>query len=113
MRVIGSHSSAIDFITQLGVNDAEVAQDEIAKFLRRMGEYLNTNARGKQFGKADVYDNAKLNLPSTGGSLPGSRGKDNASGCTNVQNWSRFTQQERGEGGKGNTRNANVTNGGT
>ena len=27
-----------------------------------MGEYLNTDARGKQFGKVDVYDIAKLNF---------------------------------------------------
>ena len=77
-----------------------------------MGEYLNTNARGKQFGRADVYDNAKLNLPNTGMALPGSRGKDNDRGGADVQNWSSFAQQERGEGRQWNTRNANVTNGG-
>ena len=76
-----------------------------------MGEYLNTGTRGKQSGKADVYDNAKLNFPDAGRSLPGSRGKDNARGA-NIRNWGMFAQQERGKGRKGNTTNANVTNGG-
>ena len=80
------------------------------KFVRRIGEYANTDAVGKQFGEADVYDNAKLNLPNEGRSLPCPRGRDNARGGTNLQNWSRLAQQERGKGRKGNTRNANVTN---
>ena len=64
-----------------------------------MGEYLNTEALAKQFGQADVYDNTKMNLPNPGKELPWSRSKDNAR-IANVQNWSMFPHQERGEGEK-------------
>ena len=65
-----------------------------------------------QFGNAGVYDSAKLNLPITGQAPPGATGKDNDRSA-NVPSRSRFVKQERGKGRKGNTRNANVTKGGS
>ena len=59
--VIGGHCLAMEFVKQLEAGDAGGSQDDFGKFLRTIDGYLNTDALGKQFGKADVYDNAKLN----------------------------------------------------
>ena len=66
------------------------------KDLRRMDEYLNKEALGKQFGQAGVYDNAKINFPNPWEELTGSRIKDNAR-IVNVQKWGKFPHQERGK----------------
>ena len=60
--VMENHCLATEFIKQLEAGDAEDFQDDFGKCLRTIGEYLNTDAFGKQIGKADVNDNAKLNL---------------------------------------------------
>ena len=60
--VIERHCLTMEFIKQLEAGDAEDFQDYFGKFLRAIDGYLNTDALVKQFGKADVYDNAKLNL---------------------------------------------------
>ena len=60
--VIERHFMTIVFVKRLGSGDSEDFQDDFGKFLRTIDEYLNTDALGAQFGKADVYDNAKLNL---------------------------------------------------
>ena len=75
--VIERHCLPVEFITQLEESDTDQLQDYFGKFIRRIDEYLNTDAIGEQFGKADVYDNAKLNLASSA-RIPGSRGKGNA-----------------------------------
>ena len=55
----------------VGGGDAEDFQDGFSKFLRTI-EYVNTDALGEQIGEADVYDNAKLNLPIASRAIPGS-----------------------------------------
>ena len=76
--VIERHCLAMEFITQLELEDAEDFQDTSGKFSRTIDEFPNTGARGKQFGSSDVYDNAKMNLANKARALPGSRGKGNA-----------------------------------
>ena len=76
--VIGRHCLTMEFATQLELGEAEAFQDMFGEFLRTVGEFLNTDARGKQFGRSDVYDNTKMNLANTARALPGSRGKGNA-----------------------------------
>ena len=95
---IERHCLAVEFITQLELGDAEAFQDMFGKFLRTVGGFPNTDERGKQFGRACVYYNTKTNSANTARALPGSRGKGN-------------DRDERGKG-KGDVRNANLTNGG-
>ena len=77
-------------------SEADQSRDSFSMFLRHIGEYLNTDSIGKQFGESDVNDNAKLNLANIS-RIPGSRGKGNA-------------RDDRGNGRKGNRRDANLTN---
>ena len=93
------------------LGDAESFQDMCGKFSRTTDEFLNTDERGEQFGRAGVYDNAKMNLANAARSLPGSRGKGNDRESKNLTGRSRFSQQERGTGRQRNARNANQTNG--
>ena len=103
-------------ISKLESGDAEALQDMFGKDLVCVfvcvcvWEYLGAESLGKQFAQADVYDNAKMNLPNAGKGFPVSRSKDNAR-IAHVQNRHRFPHQERANGEKGNVRNANVTNG--
>ena len=60
-----------------GAGEAGDFRDAFGKFLRTIVEYLNTDTQREQFGKADVYDNAKLNLANNARAIPGSRGKGN------------------------------------
>ena len=68
----------MEFITQLELGDAEAFRDMIGKSFRTIDEFPNTDARGEQFGKSDVYGNAKMNLANATRSLPGSRGQGNS-----------------------------------
>ena len=56
---VAGNCLAMEFIKQLGAGGAEEFQDDFGKFVRTIGEYLNTDALGKQFGKSDVYDNTE------------------------------------------------------
>ena len=76
--VIEGHCLAMEFVTQLELGDAEAFRDMFGKFWMPTGEFPNTDARGKQFGRADVRDNARMNLANAARALPGSRGKGNA-----------------------------------
>ena len=40
-------------------SEPEVFQGEFAMVLRGIGEFLDTETAGKQFGPSDVYDTAK------------------------------------------------------
>ena len=53
---------AMDFVKQSDAGDAMEFRDDFGKSWRTIGEYLHTDALGIQFGKSDVYDNAKLNF---------------------------------------------------
>ena len=78
---------AVEFTKQLQESEADQCQDSCGKFLLQIDEYANTDSIGNQFGNADFYYNAKLNLaylPRT----PGSKGKGSA-------------RDEKGEGRKG------------
>ena len=48
--VIEIHFLAMEFDKQLAAGDAEYSQDDFGKFLRTIGDYLDTDAPGKQFG---------------------------------------------------------------
>ena len=90
----------MEFITQMETGDAEDSHGAFGKFLKTIYEFPNTDARRKQFGKADVYDRTKLNLENAARALPGSRGKGNDRESPNLTGRSRFAQQERGGKGK-------------
>ena len=96
--VVGRHCATLDFMKKMKESDDGQFQDSFGKFLRTIGEYLNTDSIEKQFGKADVYDNAPIILTNSS-RIPGSRakGKDN-------------TREEKGNRRKWNRREANVTN---
>ena len=61
----------------MGPNSA-VFQGELPKYLRRVGEHLNSEPIEKQFGQSDVYDSSASILSRN--RAPGSRArcKDNA-----------------------------------
>ena len=89
---------ALEYAREMKGSEDEQFQDSFGKFIRSIDEYMNTDSIGEQFGGADVYDNATLNWTNSS-RAPGSRsiGKCNA-------------REERGKGGKGNRRDANLTN---
>ena len=60
--VIQNHFMAAEFVKQLETCEAWDFRDDFRKFPRAIDAHLNTDAPAKQFGEADVYDNAKLNL---------------------------------------------------
>ena len=61
--VMQNHCLAMESVEQLATGESEDFQDDFCKFLRTIDEYFHTDAPGGQFGKPDVYDNAKLNFP--------------------------------------------------
>ena len=68
--VIGGHCLAMEFVKQLEAGVADDFRDYFGKFPMTIGEYLNTDAAGKQFGKSDVYGNAKVNLANNAHAIP-------------------------------------------
>ena len=60
--VIERHCVSMEFIIHSDESDADQFQDDYGKLIRRIDGCLDTDALGKQFGRADVYDNAKLNF---------------------------------------------------
>ena len=58
-NVIAQHCLSIDFIKKVDYSEPDVFQDEFDRFLRTIGEFLDTEIAGKQFGSADVYDATK------------------------------------------------------
>ena len=48
--VIERHCLTMEFITQLELGDSGDFQDMLGKFLRAIGEFLNTDARGNNLG---------------------------------------------------------------
>ena len=47
---IAGHFVAMEFIKQLEAGGAEECQDDFGKFVRTIGEYLNTDALGSNLG---------------------------------------------------------------
>ena len=60
-NVIVHHCLSVDFINKVDCIEAEVPQAEFALFLSKIGEFLDTETPGKQFGLSDVYDATETN----------------------------------------------------
>ena len=75
----------------------EQYQESIAKFVRTIGEILNSISIEKRVEQAGVYDNAQIILTSSRIPCPRANGKDNY-------------RDENGKRWKGNRREPNVAN---
>ena len=60
--VVERHCAALDFAGQMKESDDEQFRESLAKFVRTIGELLNTYPIGEQFGKPGVYDIARIIL---------------------------------------------------
>ena len=74
--------------------EPDVFQGEFERFLRAIGEFLDTETHVGQFGYTGVYDATKTNWANVGRGPPGARSKDNDR-AANTGNWESFAMRER------------------
>ena len=95
-EVVERHCASLECAMEMNDSDAEQFHESFAKFIRAIDELPNSDSAEKQFGQADVYDNAQIISNTT--RIPGSRAKG------------KVNPRDGGKRGKGTRREANVTN---
>ena len=69
--VIKGHCQTVEFMGDLEGGVSDTSHGNSANAIKRAEELLNSDAVGRQFGSADVYDDSLISL--TSGKIPGSR----------------------------------------